>query len=156
MEQKSRLKFLPRWVLEPLQPASTLTTHQPTPVLMAFGNSTGSYLELVDEIISLEEFITDVLQSVTVGSRVDSKDVERPVFNILSTNSSTIGKLINSVVVHSQPGFPLRPKWRLLCQSETSKFFGVIDVSNELRPKSQAGMSVYVAFLDFNGNTALN
>jgi len=28
---------------------------------MAFGNSTGSYLELVDEIISLEEFITDVL-----------------------------------------------------------------------------------------------
>ena len=44
------------------------------------------YLEFVDEIVSLQQFETDVFERMSVGNVIDRKHVERPVFKILKLN----------------------------------------------------------------------
>ena len=44
-----------------------------------------SYLVLVDEVVFLQQFQSDVLECVTFANVVDLKHVERPVVNVLNS-----------------------------------------------------------------------
>ena len=45
-----------------------------------------SYLEFVDEIVALQQLVTDVLEGVTFTRIVDGKHVKRPVVHVLANH----------------------------------------------------------------------
>jgi len=45
-------------------------------------------LKLVDEVVFLQQFVANVLESMSVANLVDVKHVERPVVHVLDTSST--------------------------------------------------------------------